>query len=135
MEDQVTYLKIAGIKACLLGSAQNDSKIYEMIAQNEFRIIYVTPELITSSTGKYLINIVKENLILIAIDESHCVSKWGHDFRPSYRQLGFLKAEGVPVITTTATATKKVQSDIISSLGLIHPMIIRTSFDRKWIIY
>lgn len=130
MEDQVRSLTIGGVSACLLGSAQNDNRIYDQISRNEYSLVYVTPEFICSSVGQTVINLIKNNLVLIAIDESHCVSKWGHDFRPSYRNLGFLKTGlNVPIITATATATKKVQEDIITSINLSAPLVVRTSFD------
>lgn len=114
---------MANIPACLLGSAQTQQKAtIEKILDGEYNIIYLTPEF---SLGDYGFDIMKQvqqnhSIDLLAIDEAHCVSKWGHDFRVQYRNLWKLRSilKGVPVLAVTATATPQVQQDICSSLKL-----------------
>ncbi|KAL1491430.1 hypothetical protein ABEB36_012030 [Hypothenemus hampei] len=135
MEDQVMALTVANIPACLLGTAQKQSiKTISEIMENKYRVVYMSPEL---ATGDYGSNLLKEmshklNVTLVAIDEAHCVSSWGHDFRSSYRHLGILKNyfPTVPFLAVTATATKPVQSDIIKLLKLKDPQITLSGFDR-----
>lgn len=130
---------MSNISACLLGSAQQQKKkVLEEILENKYSIIYMTPEYCCGEFGlgnliifvfqNYCIVFLdflktmdsKLSLILIAIDEAHCVSTWGHDFRFSYRNLGVIRKvlSHIPILAVTATATPKVRSDIISSLCL-----------------
>lgn len=114
---------MSNIPACLLGSAQTKtSKTLAEIMENKYRIVYVTPELCTGDFGnEFLLNIRNTlNVDLIAIDEAHCVSQWGHDFRTKYRELSKIRKilTNVPVLAVTATATEEVRLDIISSLNL-----------------
>uniref|UniRef100_A0A182PIY3 DNA 3'-5' helicase n=1 Tax=Anopheles epiroticus TaxID=199890 RepID=A0A182PIY3_9DIPT len=131
MQDQVMSLNLCNIPACLLGSAQRESRLPDIKA-GQLRVVYLTPEYITSDTGESLLQAVQDQLVLIAIDEAHCLSKWGHDFRPAYRKLGVIRqiCPGVPILAVTATATQKVRDDIVRSLGLIRPQILCTGFDR-----
>ncbi|XP_055843873.1 bifunctional 3'-5' exonuclease/ATP-dependent helicase WRN-like [Episyrphus balteatus] len=132
MQDQVTAMCFYNLKACFLGSAQtNRDTVYEVI-DRQYNIVYVTPEYITSESGSFLIGRIKDDLSLIAIDEAHCISKWGHDFRSAYRNLNVLRewCPAVPILAMTATATTKVRDDIIKSLDLRNPQIISTGFDR-----
>ncbi|KAG5899645.1 hypothetical protein JTB14_036018 [Gonioctena quinquepunctata] len=140
MEDQVLAMKVANIPACLLGTA--NSKMSETLAQirdNKYSLVYLTPEF---STGESGIEILEEwyrtlSITLIAIDEAHCVSSWGHDFRFQYRKLGILREimPTVPILAVTATATEKVKKDIISSLKLRNPQVLSSSFDRPNFYY
>ncbi|KAL9694017.1 hypothetical protein quinque_013302 [Culex quinquefasciatus] len=131
MEDQVLSLNLGNIPACLLGSAQRANLVPE-IREGKFRVVYVTPEYLTGDTGRYLLEQVLDQLVLIAIDEAHCLSKWGHDFRPAYRNLGVVRriCPRVPILAVTATATPNVRQDIVTSLGLREPQVLCTGFDR-----
>nr|XP_029119462.1 ATP-dependent DNA helicase Q-like 3 isoform X2 [Elaeis guineensis] len=144
MENQVAALKMKGIPAEFLSStqtAQTKEKIHEELNSGKpsIRLLYVTPELVaifgfmTKLTKLYNRGL----LSLIAIDEAHCISTWGHDFRPSYRKLSSLRRHlpGVPILALTATAVPKVQNDVIESLCLQHPLILRASFNRPNIFY
>ncbi|XP_013772432.1 uncharacterized protein LOC106457546 [Limulus polyphemus] len=133
MEDQVTALRVANIEACLLGSAQKEkSTVLGDLMSGKYKLLYITPEYATAATEVLDKLHLKVGISLIAIDEAHCVSQWGHDFRPSFRQLGGLRTHfsEVPFIAMTATATPVVKKDIISSLRLKNPAITCSSFDR-----
>lgn len=132
MDDQKYKLDAAGIPTCCLnGTVTNKSEIKKDILLNKYRIVYTTPEYI--STQDYLLEKMAENdiLLMIACDEIHCVN-WGFDFRPEYRNLSCLKEwfPEVPILGLTATATTSVQEDIIETIGLIDPLVIKTTFDR-----
>jgi len=133
MEDQVMSLRLLNVEACLLGSAQSsNSQTEEDILDGKYKVLYITPEYI-GSVPEFLVRVngqVKINLL--AIDECHCVSQWGNDFRPAYRNIGKLRRQlmSTPVIALTATATPDVRKDILASLNLINPIVTVTSFDR-----
>ncbi|KAL9151541.1 hypothetical protein ABFS82_11G058500 [Erythranthe guttata] len=144
MENQVMALKEKGIAAEYLSSTQTvktKNEIYEKLESGKpsLSLLYVTPELIaTSGFMAKLTKIHGKGLIsLIAIDEAHCVSTWGHDFRPSYRKLSSLRNRlpGIPVLALTATAAPKVQEDVIKSLSLENPLVLKSSFNRPNIYY
>lgn len=123
MEDQVLSLTISNISACLLGSAQTaQKKVLQDIFENKYSIIYATPEFCCNEFGRQLLIDMenKLNIILIAIDEAHCISSWGHDFRHQYRDLAVIRniIPHVPILAVTATATPRVRKDIITSLKL-----------------
>lgn len=134
MEDQVMALKLVNVEACLLGSAQdNQAEIYDKIYSGQCRILYITPEFI--DTAKELLESIQQKvgISLLAIDECHCVSQWGNDFRPAYRKVGSRFREllkDTPFIALTATATPVVRRDILKSLYLHNPLVTVTSFDR-----
>ncbi|EFA09584.2 bifunctional 3'-5' exonuclease/ATP-dependent helicase WRN isoform X2 [Tribolium castaneum] len=135
MQDQVLALTVSNIPACLLGSAQNEQrKVIEDILQNKYSIVYITPEFCSGDLGLELLKKMAQQLkiVLIAIDEAHCISSWGHDFRSQYRNLGNLRQifPRVPVIAVTATATTRVRGDIVKSLQLRDPLIVCSGFDR-----
>ncbi|MCX6790700.1 MAG: RecQ family ATP-dependent DNA helicase, partial [Candidatus Gribaldobacteria bacterium] len=121
MKDQVDALKACGVKAEFVNSSLSSkqiSEIYTRLKKGEVKILYVAPERFGSDEFK---NFLKGLTVsLIAVDEAHCISEWGHDFRPDYRNLSLLKEQfpGVPLIALTATATLKVREDIITQLQL-----------------
>ncbi|CAI2343519.1 unnamed protein product [Caenorhabditis sp. 36 PRJEB53466] len=136
MNDQVTTLVAKGINAIKL-DGDTSMKDWERASNNLHRIrfIYVSPEMATSSRGLELLEKCSEYLSLLAIDEAHCVSQWGHDFRNSYRHLAAIRNRSdlcnIPLIALTATATVRVRDDVIGNLKLRSPRITTTSFDRK----
>ncbi|CAH1246443.1 WRN [Branchiostoma lanceolatum] len=136
MEDQVLGLHVANIPACFLGSAQKDkADVMRNLMRGVYRVVYITPEYAAGGAGESVLKDLdkKIGITLIAIDEAHCVSQWGHDFRSSYRTLGKIRdmLPDVPIMAVTATATPEVKSDICQSLGLRNPQITMTSFDRQ----
>ncbi|XP_058206539.1 ATP-dependent DNA helicase Q-like 3 [Rhododendron vialii] len=144
MENQVMALKEKGIAAEFLSSTQTSqvrNKIHEDLESGKpsLRLLYVTPELIaTPGFMSKLSKIHARGLLnLIAIDEAHCISSWGHDFRPSYRKLSSLRNRlpGIPILALTATAVPKVQKDVMESLCLQNPLLLKSSFNRPNIHY
>ena len=138
MKDQVDGLVEAGIAAAALNSSMSEAEkqgVNHKIKNGELRLLYVAPErLNTASTMQFL----KENEVsFFAIDEAHCISSWGHDFRPDYRALGKLKEQfpGVAVHAFTATATPKVREDIAVQLNLTNCRTLVGSFDRENLVY
>nr|XP_045014640.1 Werner syndrome ATP-dependent helicase isoform X3 [Jaculus jaculus] len=131
MEDQVLQLEMSNIAACFLGSAQSKNILGD-IKSGKYRIVYITPEFCSGNLD--LLQQLEANIgiTLVAVDEAHCISEWGHDFRSSFRTLGFLKAALplVPIVALTATASSSIQEDIIRCLNLKNPQITCTGFDR-----
>jgi ATP-dependent DNA helicase RecQ len=132
MKDQVDALQDAGLRATFLNSSLDSAERMERIRQlhrGEFELVYAAPEGIEQSVGPLLDRL---DLRLIAVDEAHCISHWGHDFRPAYRNLAGLKARfgKLPVLALTATATSDVRRDIISQLGMDSPHEFLGSFYR-----
>ena len=135
MKDQVDNIKNIGIKSAYINSTLSDSEINSIlndVIKDEVKILYVAPERLESS--EFLNFITRVKIAQIAIDEAHCISQWGHDFRSSYRRISKfidLLVER-PIITAfTATATEEVRRDIISLLRLNEPIVFITGFDRK----
>ncbi|WP_166925018.1 DNA helicase RecQ [Flavobacterium poyangense] len=132
MKDQVDSLKANGIFACYINSSQSseEQQFYiDNLKSNRFKLVYIAPESLS-----YLDVVFNELTIsLIAIDEAHCISSWGHDFRPAYTNLGYLKSRfpSTPVLALTATADKATRTDIIKQLKLNNPKTFVASFDRK----
>lgn len=134
MKDQVDSLRQLGIAAVYINSSVSKAKLYkdlQDISAGFYKIIYIAPERLTS---EYLPDSFKNlNISMVAVDEAHCLSQWGHDFRPSYRNiLNFTNSLRIkPIISAfTATATPEVKTDIINLLGLKQPNVFVTGFDR-----
>ncbi len=132
MKDQVDSLKANGISATYFNSSQTEEeqkKVFDAIVRKGIKLLYVAPESLP-----LLNHIVNQNYVsCIAIDEAHCISSWGHDFRPSYKQLSFLKKSlpNVPIIALTATADKATQEDIITQLAIRDADRFISSFNRE----
>ncbi|MFV8334226.1 DNA helicase RecQ [Flavobacterium sp. GSP14] len=132
MKDQVDGLKANGIEACFINSSQTEDErqfYIESLKSNVIKLVYIAPESLS-----FLDNIFNSlNISLIAIDEAHCISSWGHDFRPAYTNLGYLKNRfpSTPILALTATADKATSKDISQQLNLKNPKLFVASFDRK----
>ncbi|GAF04371.1 DNA helicase RecQ [Saccharicrinis fermentans] len=133
MKDQVEALKVNGVSAEYLNSSlseQEQSVIIERLHKGDIKLLYVSPEKMNSESFYYIM--LQVNVNLIAIDEAHCISSWGHDFRPDYKKLGYLKKQfkDVPIMALTATADPLTQNDIAIQLRLSKPKIFKDSFSR-----
>lgn len=132
MKDQVDGLKANGIEACFINSSQTEDErqfYIESLKSNGIKLVYIAPESLS-----FLDNIFNSlSISLIAIDEAHCISSWGHDFRPAYTNLGYLKNRfpSTPILALTATADKATRKDISQQLNLKNPKLFLASFDRK----
>jgi ATP-dependent DNA helicase RecQ len=131
MKDPVDSAVESGIKATFLNASigwEERARRVDALRNGEYELVYVAPEGLVASVGSILDEV---DVRLIAVDEAHCISQWGHDFRPAYRQLVGLKSRfGVPVLALTATATDRVREDIATQLDLVEPLIVQTSFFR-----
>jgi ATP-dependent DNA helicase RecQ len=133
MKDQVDALVEGGLRATFLNSSLSAEERRERIQglhRGEYELVYAAPEGLEQSVGPLLERL---DLKFIAVDEAHCISHWGHDFRPSYRNLAHLKDRfaGLPVLALTATATESVARDIREQLGMKDPLTVRGSFFRS----
>ena len=138
MKDQVDALRECGVAAARIDSSQGPEEqdgVIDAVCRKDLKILYVSPErLLMNGFARFL---RQQALSLIAVDEAHCVSMWGHDFRPEYRQLGLLREvfPGVALHAYTATATEHVRDDIVEQLKLANPRILVGSFDRPNLLY
>ena len=138
MKDQVDALKTNGIEAAFINSSLDQreaAEVGERVHRGQIKILYVAPERAVLPGFQAFLKTL--NISLIAIDEAHCVSEWGHEFRPAYRELQGLRevCPKAPVIALTATATRRVRADVLSQLGLREPQIFASSFDRPNLTY
>ncbi|NLZ94718.1 MAG: RecQ family ATP-dependent DNA helicase, partial [Bacteroidales bacterium] len=138
MKDQVDNLKELGIKAAYVYSGMSREQIITTLENcifGDFKFLYVSPERLASDI--FLIKLRAMNVCLLAVDESHCISQWGYDFRPSYLNIADIRTHlpGVPVLALTATATKGVVADIQEKLLFEKRNVFRKSFERKNLSY
>jgi len=140
MKDQVDALCNNGVAAAFLNStqtSQEQAEVFRALRNNELKLLYVAPERLLQSGDGFIDFLKTVKVSLFAIDEAHCISSWGHDFRPEYMQLRKLKTHfpNVPLIALTATADKLVRRDIVERLGLHTAPVFVSSFNRPNIFY
>ncbi len=142
MHDQVDQLRANGIAATFINSSLDSlerSQRERAALNGRVKLLYVAPERLLSESFLYLLDQIESNvgLSLLAVDEAHCVSEWGHDFRPEYRQLGQLRTRypQSPMLALTATATERVRQDILTQLRLHDPYVHIASFNRPNLSY
>jgi ATP-dependent DNA helicase RecQ len=142
MQNQVDLLQANGIAATFLNSTLDPPELYrreQAALQGEYRLLYLAPERLMASAGRQLL--ARLDVTRFAIDEAHCISEWGHDFRPEYRMLGQLRTgfdgrfADTPVMALTATATPRVADDIVRELDLRDPAQHRGGFERTNLTY
>jgi len=133
MQDQVANLNANGISAKIISSHnsfEENNQVFEELSQNKLKFLYVAPE--RFSNNFFISQLKKININFFVIDEAHCVSEWGHEFRDDYRKLSLLREmfQYTPIATFTATATKSVQEDIVKTLKIPSKNILKTSINR-----
>jgi ATP-dependent DNA helicase RecQ len=138
MADQLRALEGHGVAAGAFNSGQDPKErdaTWERLRRRELQLVYCSPERIVAP-GFYA-TLLAHGASAIAVDEAHCISHWGHDFRPEYRMLGGLRSEGrrLPILALTATATPRVQDDIVAQLGLVDEVRLVGDFDRPNLTY
>ncbi|GEO08515.1 DNA helicase RecQ [Segetibacter aerophilus] len=140
MKDQVDALVVNGIKAAFLNSSQSTNEqaaIFQQLKLNQLKLLYLAPERLMGKETQFINFLQQINVSLFAIDEAHCISQWGHDFRPEYLVLGQLKQRfpSIPIIALTATADALTQKDIIDKLHFDAVRVFENSFNRPNIWY
>jgi ATP-dependent DNA helicase RecQ len=140
MKDQVDALRANGVEAAFLNSTQTTAdqvKVFKAARSGELKLLYIAPERLLASGDQFVDFLRGVNVSLFAIDEAHCISSWGHDFRPEYLKLVRLKQEfpNIPVIALTATADKLVRRDILERLSIPDAERFVSSFNRPNIFY
>jgi len=143
MEDQLSALTAKGIACAVLNGSVKTQARSDLLSdlaspQPSYRLVYVTPEQLTQAEVSDALVVAAKNIAYLAVDEAHCISSWGHDFRPAYRKLHLFRKRlgiSVPIIACTATATPKVKDDILASLKMANPVIVAKSFDRPNLVY
>jgi ATP-dependent DNA helicase RecQ len=138
MKDQVDALQALGVAATFINSSLDSSEVgrrQAALLRGDFKLVYVAPERLMQPGFLHLLS--RARVSFFAIDEAHCISEWGHDFRPEYRELRRLREAfpGVPHAAFTATATRRVQADIVDQLGLEQAASFRGSFNRANLVY
>ncbi len=138
IEDQINQLKDRNIKALSISgnlSTEEISNLLDNSLYGNYKFLYIAPERLKNEW--ILSRIIQLPINLVAIDEAHCISQWGHDFRPAYLEMGKLKEwlPSVPFIALTASANNRVQQDIISSLQLKNPKVFKKTFLRNELYY
>ena len=132
MKDQVESLCANGVAAGALNSSNDETEnavLRRACMEGSLKLLYISPEKLIAEAN-YLLRDM--HISLFAIDEAHCISQWGHDFRPEYAQMGFIREmfPNIPVIALTATADKITREDIVRQLHLNQPKVFISSFDR-----
>ena len=138
MKDQVANLRFRGIKAAAIYSGMKTSDVIKALENcifGDYKFLYISPERLSSEL--FLTKIKKVNVQFLTVDEAHCISQWGHDFRPAYRRIGELRSlfPDIPVLALTATATPEVVKDIQQQLGFKEENCYNMSFERKNLVY
>ena len=138
MKDQVNTLKSNRIPAELISSEYSQTRIMQIIErtkQGKVKLLYVSPERLQSNL--FIEHLQNINLNLIAIDEAHCISEWGHDFRPAYHKISKIKNyfPNIPILALTATATNQIKDEIISKLELFEPNVFKSTLNRDNLSY
>src|SRR5216110_3652059 len=138
MKDQVDGLRQAGVPAAMVNSSQTPAEraaVMRAVDGGGVQLLYVAPERLVMDG--FLARLRRAQPVFVAVDEAHCISQWGHDFRPEYRQLRILR-EVFPALAVhayTATATPPVRNDIVAELRLRDPLVLVGSFDRPNLVY
>jgi len=140
MKDQVDQLQANGVAATFLNSTLGEKERkarWRGLNAGQYKLLYLSPERLMAGEGSIFDALSRWDVVLVAVDEAHCISEWGHDFRPEYRQLATLRERmtSLPFMALTATATTRVRHDIVQQLSLRDPAIFVASFNRPNLTY